>query len=40
VEDNKKEQSWGWITKQGTTIIQTDNPKELLEYLKEKKLHP
>lgn len=39
VEDNKKEESWGWITKQGATIIQTDNPKELLEYLKEKKLH-
>ncbi|MFB3389805.1 glycerophosphodiester phosphodiesterase family protein [Flavobacterium sp. LAR06] len=39
VEDNKKEESWGWITKQGATIIQTDNPKELLEYLREKKLH-
>jgi glycerophosphoryl diester phosphodiesterase len=39
VEDNKKEESWGWITKQGTTIIQTDNPEELLKYLRDKKLH-
>lgn len=39
VEGGKKDESWGWITKQGATIIQTDNPKELLEYLKEKGLH-
>jgi glycerophosphoryl diester phosphodiesterase len=39
VEDGKKDESWGWIIKQGATVIQTDNPKELLEYLRDKKLH-
>ena len=39
VEDNKKDESWGWIIKQGATIIQTDNPRELLEYLRKKNLH-
>ena len=30
--------NWGWVIKKGANIIQTDNPKELLEYLKSKGL--
>ena len=36
---NKPDESWGWLIKHGATIIQTDRPKELLEYLKKRKLH-
>jgi glycerophosphoryl diester phosphodiesterase len=32
--------NWGWIINQGASFIQTDRPAELLEYLREKKLHP
>ena len=39
VEMNEPEESWGWLVKNGANIIQTDRPKELLNYLKEKKLH-
>ncbi|NCD72336.1 glycerophosphodiester phosphodiesterase family protein [Mucilaginibacter agri] len=39
VEDNNKKDSWDWILAHGATIIQTDRPKELLEYLKKKQLH-
>lgn len=38
-EDNKKD-SWDWILACGATIIQTDRPKQLLEYLQKKQLHP
>lgn len=31
--------SWDWIIKHGATIIQTDRPVHLLEYLREKGLH-
>jgi glycerophosphoryl diester phosphodiesterase len=27
------DQTWGWLVAQGTNIIQTDRPKELIEYL-------
>lgn len=37
-EDNKKD-SWDWILNCHATIIQTDRPKELLEYLRKKQLH-
>lgn len=40
VEQKKYDQSWGWITDQGITLIQTDRPKDLLKYLKKKNLHP
>ena len=30
---------WGWIIKKGANVIQTDRPKELLEYLKQSGLH-
>jgi glycerophosphoryl diester phosphodiesterase len=31
--------SWAWIITHGATIIQTDRPRELLEYLKKRNLH-
>ncbi|MET0462807.1 MAG: glycerophosphodiester phosphodiesterase family protein [Chitinophagaceae bacterium] len=31
--------NWGWLIKTGANVIQTDRPKELLEYLRKKKLH-
>lgn len=39
VEENNKKDSWDWLIEHGATILQTDRPKELLEYLKKKKLH-
>jgi glycerophosphoryl diester phosphodiesterase len=37
-EDNKKD-SWDWLIQHGATILQTDRPKLMLEYLKSKHLH-
>ncbi|WP_158826854.1 glycerophosphodiester phosphodiesterase family protein [Mucilaginibacter lacusdianchii] len=39
VEENNKKDSWDWLIAHGATIMQTDRPKEMLEYLKIKKLH-
>lgn len=39
VEEKKFEQSWGWLLQQNMGLIQTDRPKELIEYLKKKGLH-
>ncbi|WP_316814209.1 hypothetical protein [Pedobacter heparinus] len=39
VEMNEPDQSWGWLINNGANIIQTDRPKQLLEYLRKKKLH-
>ena len=39
VELKQPEDSWGWIVKQGTKLIQTDRPALLLEYLRTKGLH-
>ncbi|MFD2287021.1 glycerophosphodiester phosphodiesterase [Pedobacter petrophilus] len=39
VEQNKKDESWGWLVNKKANMIQTDRPKELLIYLKDKKLH-
>lgn len=39
VEENKPDETWGWLIEQGATIIQTDRPVELLEYLRKKGLH-
>lgn len=36
VEENKPDESWGWILDQGATLIQTDRPTQLIEYLKTK----
>lgn len=39
VEQNAPYETWGWLVEKGGTTIQTDRPKELLLYLKKKKLH-
>ena len=39
VEENKPDQTWGWIISKGANIIQTDRPKELVQYLRSRKLH-
>jgi glycerophosphoryl diester phosphodiesterase len=39
VDENNIRDSWQWIIEKGATIIQTDRPKELLEYLRRKRLH-
>ena len=31
---NNKKDSWDWLINKGATVLQTDNPKELIEYLK------
>lgn len=36
---NDPDANWGWLIRQGANVLQTDRPKELLEYLKRKKLH-
>lgn len=40
VIENQPNETWGWLINRGATIIQTDRPRELLNYLKTKKLHP
>jgi len=40
VEENMKDETWGWLVKQRANMIQTDRPKELLEYLQQKQVHP
>jgi glycerophosphoryl diester phosphodiesterase len=37
-EDNKKD-SWDWLINHGALVLQTDRPKQLLEYLRSKHLH-
>ncbi|KMQ59589.1 glycerophosphodiester phosphodiesterase [Chryseobacterium angstadtii] len=32
------DENWGWMIRKGANIIQTDRPKELIEYLKSKNL--
>ena len=38
-EDNNTADSWDWIINHGATFIQTDHPRELVEYLRKKHLH-
>lgn len=38
VEMGEKDESWGWLIKQGATLIQTDRPTQLIEYLERKGL--
>ncbi|NHZ86029.1 MAG: glycerophosphodiester phosphodiesterase [Planctomycetia bacterium] len=33
------DEAWGWVIQNGATILQTDRPKLLLKYLREKGLH-
>ena len=35
VELNQKDESWGWLLEKGASLIQTDRPVQLLQYLKE-----
>lgn len=37
VEMDEEDEAWGWILDRGATLIQTDRPEELLDYLKDKK---
>jgi len=39
VELGEPDQSWGWILEQGGSIIQSDRPYDLLQYLKKHKRH-
>jgi glycerophosphoryl diester phosphodiesterase len=39
VEQGNTKDSWDWLIAHGATCIQTDRPKQMLEYLKHKKLH-
>ncbi len=39
VEQNNTKDSWDWLIQHGATMLQTDRPKELLAYLRSKKLH-
>lgn len=39
VEQNEKEESWGWLINKKPSILQTDRPAELFLYLKQRKLH-
>lgn len=37
--EDKPDETWGWLISHGANIIQTDRPLQLLQYLREKKLH-
>ncbi|WP_421944202.1 glycerophosphodiester phosphodiesterase family protein [Pedobacter sp.] len=39
VELKQEEESWGWLIKKKPSILQSDRPTELMNYLKKKKLH-
>lgn len=39
VDENNTKDSWQWIIDKGANIIQTDRPRELLVYLRKRKLH-
>ncbi|WP_316831388.1 glycerophosphodiester phosphodiesterase family protein [Pedobacter aquatilis] len=39
VEENQKQESWGWLIAKKPSILQTDRPTDLLIYLKELGLH-
>lgn len=40
VEENKPDETWGWLIQKGASIIQTDRPYQLLKYLEAKGLRP
>lgn len=39
VESNNEKDSWEWLIVHGATMIQTDRPQALLNYLRQKSLH-
>ena len=34
VEENMPDQSWGWLINSGASLIQTDRPRQLIDYVK------
>lgn len=39
VEMEQPDQAWGWVLEQGTRLVQTDRPRQLLQYLRDRHLH-
>lgn len=39
VEEKHYEETWGWLLQQGALLLQTDRPKEMIEYLQYHQLH-
>lgn len=39
MEMKEPDEAWGWILQRGATLIQTDRPAQLLQYLKKHKAH-
>lgn len=39
VEQGNKKDSWDWLISHGATVLQTDRPKQILDYLKSKNMH-
>jgi len=39
VEESDPKDSWDWLISHGANMLQTDRPKQLLEYLRKKSLH-
>lgn len=39
VEQNNKKDSWDWLIAHGAKVLQTDRPQQMLEYLRNRKLH-
>lgn len=39
VEQHQPDETWGWLINKGANIIQTDRPKELVAFLRKKRLH-
>ncbi|TWJ01682.1 glycerophosphoryl diester phosphodiesterase [Mucilaginibacter frigoritolerans] len=39
VDESNTKDSWDWLIAHGATMIQTDRPKELLNYLRKRSLH-
>ncbi len=39
VELKQPDETWGWLLQQGASIIQTDRPQQLIQYLKKHKRH-
>ncbi|MFD2937829.1 glycerophosphodiester phosphodiesterase family protein [Spirosoma flavum] len=40
LEEGQPEAGWNWLIEHGATLIQTDHPQELIDYLRKKGLHP
>jgi glycerophosphoryl diester phosphodiesterase len=39
VEENSPDETWGWLVSRKAAVIQTDRPRELMNYLRRKGLH-